>query len=352
MTPRQRTRNALTNQTPDRTPVDLGGTILSSATAEMQQSLVDILGLGHQPRDERFRNFDNRIQEHFGCDMRSIKPRKGRSWGFRDVHEAPMRELPIDEIEPYPWPQPDDAMIEGLEQEARFLHEETDYFICAGQVGQGLFEAGCWLRGYDKILYDCALDPDWVHAFNRKLLAVNEALGDAYYPVVGPYVDMVIIGDDIATQNDVYISPDMWRDLYKPYFARYIQSIKRHCPNALIAHHSCGSTHKVLDDLAEIGVDVINPVQTRAAGMEPENLAGWKPRLAFHGGVDLQHVLPHGTAHEVEQFVKHLIDTLGAGGGYVLAACHTLPDDVKPANVIAMLEAARKHGQPAGPTDS
>ncbi len=345
MTPRQAVRAALTNQKPDRVPVDLGGTFLTSATPEMQQKLVEILGLSGQDRDERFGNFDDRIQTHFGCEMRSIKARKGRSWGFRDVHEAPMRDLSIEDIRSYPWPGPSDEMIEGLEDEARFLHEQTDYFITAAQIGQGLFEAGCWLRGYDKILYDCALDPDWVHAFNTRLLEVNSALGDVYFPVIGPYVDMVLLGDDVATQNDVYLSPEMWRELYKPYFAQYIASIRKFCPHALIGHHSCGSTHKILDDLAEIGVQVINPVQTRAKGMEPENLADFQPKLAFHGGVDLQHILPHGTPGQVEQFVKHLIDTLGRNGGYVVAACHTLPDDVKPENVITMLESARKYGK-------
>ncbi len=343
MTPRQRVQTALTHQPPDRQPIDLGGTILSSATPEMQERIAEVLGLTGE-RDPRFRYFDDRIQRHFDCELRQIRPHAGRKWGFREIHEAPMRELSVEDIERYPWPKPTDEMVEGIAEEAAFLHEQTDYFICAGQIGQGFFEAGCWLRGYDQILLDCALEPDWVHAFNRKLLEVNVALGEPYFGAIGRNADMVLIGDDLATQSDLYISPEMFRELYKPYFAEYIASIRRHCPDALIAHHCCGSSHKLFDDLIEIGVQVINPVQTKAEGMDPGHLAAFKPRLAFHGGGDLQHILPFAESAEVESFVKHLVETLGVGGGFVLAACHSLPDDVKPENVVTMLEAGRTYG--------
>jgi uroporphyrinogen decarboxylase len=131
----------------------------------------------------------------------------------------------------------------------------------------------------------------------------------------------------------------------KPWFAEYIASIRRHCPDAFIAHHCCGSSWLLLDDLAEIGVQVINPVQTTAADMSPGNLATKKERLGFHGGVDLQHVLPWGSAEEVEEFVRDLIAQLAPGGGYILAACHSLPDDVDPRNVVTMFEAALKWGR-------
>ncbi len=140
------------------------------------------------------------------------------------------------------------------------------------------------------------------------------------------------------------MSPECFREMVKPYFAEYVASIKRNCPRAAIAHHCCGSVFRLLDDLAEIGVEIINPVQTTAHEMSPENLASKKDRLSFHGGLDLQHVLPHGTIAEVEEFVKHLIRHLAPARGYILAACHTLPDDVRPENVVAMLEAALTWG--------
>lgn len=142
------------------------------------------------------------------------------------------------------------------------------------------------------------------------------------------------------------MSPDTFRELYKPYFKEYVANIKKHCPNAYMAHHCCGSSFQLLDDLADIGIDIINPVQTAAVDMEAKQLAMFKKKrgLSFLGGIDLQYILPHGSRDEVREFVKNIINDLGQDGGYVLAACHTLPDDVKPENVITMFEAALEFG--------
>ncbi len=345
LTSRERVLTALNHREPDRLPFDIGGTILSSAKPVMQQAIADVLGLTGEP-DPRFPEFDNRIQEYFGCDLRSISPAAPCGWGVKwgDLSSCVLEDATINDLENYPWPEPSDALIAGLEDQARFLRDETDYFICAGQVGQGIFEISCWLRGYEQTLYDLVDDHEFIHAFNRKIVEVNRRLGDVYFGCIGSYVDMVIIGDDYATQDSPYMAPAQFRELYKPYFAEYIADIKRHCPQAKIAHHCCGSSWLLMDDLIEIGVDVINPVQTTAAHMAPENLATRKPQLAFHGGVDLQHVLPFGSSEEVEDFVKHLIRHLAPGGGYILAACHSLPHDVKPQNVVTMLETAKSFG--------
>lgn len=347
MTSRERVQTALAHKEPDRLPFDLGGTFLSSAEPEMQRRIAEVLGLTGE-RDPRFRNFDDRIQRHFGCDLRSITPRKYPDWGIDwSFHSFKLHDATIEDLESYPWPEPSDDLFEGLEEEARFLHEETDYFIVAGQIGQGIFELGCYLRGYDQILIDMVEEPDFVKRFNDHALETNKRLHREYFGRIGRYVDMVLIGDDLATQENLYMSPKAFRDLIKPWFREYIADIKRWCPQAKIAHHCCGSSIKLFEDLKEIGVDVINPVQTRAAGMAPENLAVKKRELglSFHGGVDLQYILPFGTVQETEEFVKDLIAKLGPGGGYILAACHSLPHDVKPENVVAMLEAAKKYGK-------
>ncbi len=268
MSHRERVKKCLEHGEPDRLPMDFGGTILSSAKPEMQEKIADVLGLQGTP-DTELTGFDERIQKHFDCDLRSIKPAKGAAWGFKSIEEAPMRNLSREDIDSWPWPQPEDEMVKGLREKAARLHRETDYFICAGQIGQGIFELGCWLRGYDQILLDMALDSDFVHAFNSKILETNKKLGDLYFSEIGEYIDMVLIGDDLAMQTNPYMSPDTFRELVKPYFAEYIASIKKHCPQAKIMHHCCGSSYSLLDDLAEIGVDVANPVQTNAINMEP-----------------------------------------------------------------------------------
>ncbi|MFW5845781.1 MAG: uroporphyrinogen decarboxylase family protein [Planctomycetota bacterium] len=342
MNHRERVRAALAHQQPDRLPIDFGGTFLSSATPAMQERIAAVLGL-QGAADPRFRQFDNRIQEHFGCDIRSIVPRAARNWGFGRMDHAPLREAGIEDLRAWPWPEPSDALVAGLREEARFLHEETPYAICASQVGQGIFEASCYLRGYDQILMDIMEDEDFVHALNQHILATNLALGDLYFAEIGPYVDLVLVGDDLAMQNGPYMGPDTFRRLYKPYFAQYIAGIRKHCPQAVIGHHCCGASRLLLDDLIEIGVQFANPVQTTATGMAPAELATYKPRLAFHGGGDLQHVLPHGSEAEVRALVHELIDGLGQGGGYILAPCHSLPEDVRPENLVCFLEEALRY---------
>jgi len=310
----------------------------------MQAKIADVLGLPGNPETD-LTGFDERIQKHFGCDLRSLRPAARRTWGFKRMDDTPLRNASIEDLDSYPWPEPTDELVAGVREKARYLHEETEYFVCADQVGQGIFELGCWLRGYDQILLDIMMDREFVHAFNRKVVEVNRALGDLFYGEVGEYVDMVVLGDDLAMQTGPYMAPEIFRELYKPYFAKYIASIKQHCPRAKIMHHCCGSSYALLDDLVEIGVDISNPVQTTAIDMAPESLAHRKDIVSFHGGGDLQHVLPYASVSEVESFVRNLIDHLAPGGGYILAACHTLPEDVKPENVVAMLDTALKWGQ-------
>ncbi|MFW5829647.1 MAG: uroporphyrinogen decarboxylase family protein, partial [Planctomycetota bacterium] len=309
MSHRQRVRTALQHQQPDRLPIDFGGTFLSSATPVMQERLVALLGLQTE-RDERYRWFDNRIQEYFDTDLRQIRPHGNANWGFGRLEESPMRDFEVEDLERWDWPVPRDDMFDGLREEARFLHDETDYAICASQIGQGIFEAGCYLRGYDQLLMDIMEEDEevgFVHAFNQRVLETNLRLGDAYFAEIGPYVDIVLVGDDLAMQTGPYMSPDTFRRMYKPYFAEYIANIRKHCPNAFIGHHCCGASRLLLDDLIEIGVQLANPLQTSATGMKPAGLAAdFKPRLAFHGGGDLQHVLPWGTPEEVTALTEDL----------------------------------------------
>ncbi len=343
MNSRERVLTALDRREPDRIPIDIGGTGLSSAKPEMQQMVADVLGLAGKPETE-LTGFDERIQKHFGCDLREIKPAARRKWGFKNMMHAPLRNASIEDIDSHPWPEPTDEMVAGLREKAQYLHERTEHCICADQIGQGIFELGCWLRGYDQILLDIMMNHEFIHAFNRKVVAVNRALDDLYFSEIGEYVDIVVLGDDLAMQTGPYMALDTFRELYKPYFAEYIAGIKKHCPHAKILHHCCGSSYALLDDLAEIGVDISNPVQTTATDMDPENLARKKGIVSFHGGGDLQHVLPYATTDEVEAFVKNLITHLAPNGGYILAACHTLPEDVKPENIVAMFEAGLKWG--------
>jgi len=358
MNSRQRVLAAIDHQTPDRVPVDLGGTGVSSGAAELQQAMRQVLGL-RQPRDPRFPYFDNGIQEYFGCDLRRIgmrgprfyQPRfdaQGRrldEWGVHDYNDSahnPLRHLSAEDLQTYPWPDPyDPGRVEGLREYARFLHEETEYAIAADAPSQGFFEAGCRFRGYDQFLLDFAMDPDWVRAFFDKMLELMRGFVEVYVGAIGDYIDIIWLGDDACTQRGPYIRPEMYRRLVKPYFQEYIQHIKKFT-RARIMHHCCGSCYSLIPDYLDIGIEVLTPGQPEATHMEAWRLKqSYGDRMTFHGGIGLQYILPQGSPAEIEANVRETARILGQGGGYILAAGHTPPEDVTAESMIVMLEAAK-----------
>jgi uroporphyrinogen decarboxylase len=160
---------------------------------------------------------------------------------------------------------------------------------------------------------------------------------------VGDDVDVLMASDDLGLQTGLMVSDETYRSLIKPRHRKYFDLLHAHS-TAKVFFHTCGSVAAILDDLIEIGVDVLNPVQVSAAGMDPETLkrrcAG---RLAFWGGIDTQHVLPHGTVAQVKAEVERMIETLGTGGGYVLGAVHNIQPDVPLENTLAMFEHAKEY---------
>jgi uroporphyrinogen decarboxylase len=156
---------------------------------------------------------------------------------------------------------------------------------------------------------------------------------------VGPYLDVVATGDDIGAQRGLMISPAMYRELILPLQREQFRTIRAHT-DAKIFYHTCGDIYPVLDDLVELGVEILNPVQVSAAEMgDTERLKReYGDRLSFWGGVDTFEVLPKGTPEDVRAEVDRRVEVLGRGGGYVLNAVHNLQPDVPVENIIAMYE--------------
>ena len=141
------------------------------------------------------------------------------------------------------------------------------------------------------------------------------------------------------------MSMDLYRKMVKPYHKRLFSYIKSRT-SAKVFYHSCGSVVHLIPDLIEIGVDVLNPIQVSAAGMDTKALKReFGKDICFWGAIDTQRVLPFGTPAEVEAEVKRRIEELGPGGGYVLCAVHNIQADVSPENICAMYDTARQPGQ-------
>jgi uroporphyrinogen decarboxylase len=156
-------------------------------------------------------------------------------------------------------------------------------------------------------------------------------------------VDVVMTADDLGFQNGLMVSTEAYRELIKPRHARYFELCHRLSPAPLLLH-TCGAVGEIVEDLIEIGVDVLHPVQVAATGMDPADLQHrFGGRIAFWGGIDTQHVLPHGSVEDVRREVERMIDTLGRDGGYVLGAVHNIQPDVPCDNVLTMYEHARQY---------
>ncbi len=360
----ERVRTCFDHREPDRVPVDFGGW-LSGIKKSAHDRLSEYLGIGAG----QWQVYDpgEALQERFGADFRRVTPATPEyaatrtnpdgsftnEWGITRVMENeddqivgfPLKEADLAALESFPWP---DASGRGrydrVAAEARAIRARG-FAVSAQPDMNGVFELACWLCGFDRILMDMAMDPDFIHALFERITRIQERFAANYYSKLGAEVDMVQLGDDFGTQNGPFFSPEMYREAIVPYQRRYHQAIRAGTP-ARIFHHSCGSVYRLLEDMIEAGVQVLNPVQTNAAEMDLATLKKeFGSRLVFHGGINVQTVLPRGTPGQVRDEVKRVLDALAPGGGYVLAPSHNIQGDTPPENVVAMFEAALEYGR-------
>jgi uroporphyrinogen decarboxylase len=232
----------------------------------------------------------------------------------------------------------DEEQMAKWQNRARELRRQNQYVVVAEHPVYGILELGCWMCGYSDFLLRLAADTDFVRFFFDKVLEIQLAVIEQYYPVLGPYIDLTTSGDDFGSQNGPLLSPKMFGTLIAPYFAARIKRTKE-LARCYYWHHTCGSVVKLLDQIIACGVDILNPVQTSAADMEPGLLKDrFGDRIVFWGGVDVQQFLPTATPDEIPKCVRDLISVLGANGGYVMAPAHEMQDDVPPENIVAWID--------------
>ena len=245
-------------------------------------------------------------------------------------------------------PSPDDLDIRhelpeerlrAMEDAARWLHENTNYSICVGESIHDLQpKPGGMAAWYMRML----VEPQACHGFLAKFVDAALAHLVQVHQAVGAYGDAMIVADDLGDRRGVTMGPDLWRAIYKPHYKRLWTEWKRITPMKTLLH-SCGSVVDILPDLVECGLDVFNPIQISARGMEPENLVrvvGGK--LIFYGGALDAVVTPPGTPDEmVYEAAKATITTFARAGGYLFAGTHNIPGDTPPGHLRAILEAWR-----------
>ncbi len=384
MNSRQRVMMSLNHQEPDRLPIDLGGTIVTSISKKAYTELKRYLGM---PVEEmvmldfvqQLPYVDEALMERFGVDFRLVQLPAATApglelfeegdyyafidrWGAKlhmpkdgglyfDWVDFPLKEATMEALDAYQWPRPDPKEhILKLREQAEHLYHNTDYALVGSAViGGGIFEQPARTMGLPNFLMALVSEPAFTDRLMSQITDIYIKSCNNYLDEVGQYIQVFNYWDDVASQNGWLIRPELYRKRIKPLQKRLVEAIKKKT-DAKLFYHSCGATFDLIPDLIEIGFDILNPVQVSAKGMDTRKLKATfgKDITFWGGGVDTQFVLPFGTPEEVRDEVKRRIDDLAPGGGFVFAAVHNVQAFVPPENIVAAFDTALEYGKYAG----
>ena len=381
MNSRERVDMALNHQEPDCIPSDLGGTVMSSLNAVAYRNLRAHLGFPETniriaDTVQQLVYVDDDVRDYFHVDVSGVNPQQSTAsahvqikddmpkyryfydeWGigwkmpksdglYFDVFHHPLRgDLTPADLDRYPWPDPTDpARFVGVRELVRKAVEEEHRAVIIGGLCAGFVEMAGWMRGYEDYLIDFASNTPFLEAFFDKLLELKMAYWEKMLAEVGDLVSAVLESDDMGSQNNLLFSPALYRKIVKPRHKQLYSFIKARTRGKLFLH-SCGAIRKIIPDLIEVGVDILNPVQVSAAGMDSRELKRdfGKDMSFWGGGVDTQHILGEGTIQEVKDEVRRRIDDLAPGGGFIFATVHAVQRNVPPQNVVAVWEALHEN---------
>lgn len=379
MTGRERVLATLAHEEPDRVPIVIGGTNATGIKARPYRKLAASLGV--EPGERYIHDWPELgtalpaepVLERLGADTRAVLDRypaatmaRARArgphedfiddWGTGAKEVAPGSWYPgihplaaatsLREIEDHPWPDMDDpSRVAHVRAEARALAEDGRYAILGCPWLLFPFERAQALQGLDTFLMNLAAEPEFAEALLWRIEGLCKTLMGHFLEEAGDSLDMIKIGDDLGMQENLLMSPATYRSILKPVHADLISFIKART-GAKLFFHTDGDVWELVPDLIEIGVDILNPIQSGAGRMSdlPRLKREFGRDLVFCGAIDTQRVLPYGSPAEVRAEVRRVIDIMAPGGGYLLAAVHTVMDEVPPENILAMVDAAREFG--------
>lgn len=257
-----------------------------------------------------------------------------RSFGFNQVKTYPLAGCPAEEVLKYRFPL---EQLDHLFQAMDAAAAQREEFFLGCDVSPCAFEMYWRLRGMEDALLDIAGAPDLAAEMFRRCADFAAALAQEAFRRYA--LDWMWTGDDVASQTQMIISPKTWRKLVKPTLQRVFAIGK--AQRAWIAYHCCGALAPIIPDLIEMGMDVLNPIQANCPGMDIYELKReYGGQITLMGGVDTQYLLPYGSEQEVRREVRLLLDAMHPGGGYILAASHTIPPETPLENIFAMYQEA------------
>jgi len=236
----------------------------------------------------------------------------------------------IDDYQRHRWPSPD--WFDFSDFVAR-LAPWQDFAVMAS--GASVFQHATFLRGFDPLLTDMAMNPEMAHWLMDHVTDFYVAFFDQMLTAARGAVDILRTADDLGTQRGLLMSPAMFRVFVKPRLKRLVDMTHGH--GVKFMFHSCGAIRPLIEDLIEIGVDILDPLQAAADGMDPRAIKDtYGDRICLHGGICTQRLLPCAAPDEIREEVRRRVEILGTGGGYILAPCHVLQTDVPNENIVDM----------------
>lgn len=359
LTPKQRTLDAMNRLQTDRPPM------FATLTPQTAKKLTAHLNLQYEePLDSllstRISHMDlltylgNDCVGIAGCAPKNF-PTKNvdnkisvNEWGMKfidvgnyfEFYEYPLAYASsIDDIEQYPWPEP---LADGrFDPAIETISKYGEKYAVVADLETSFFETAWYMVGMEKLLMSLALEEEYAFALLDKIMHINTEIGKK---LIELGADIIWAGDDFGTQRGMMIDPDMWREIFKPRIKWMFQEFRKINPDIKIAWHSCGSIVPIIGDFAEIGLDILNPIQPLAEGMNPEYLANnHSHELCFFGGIDIQNLLPLGTPKQIKDEIHRRIDILGKNGGYLVAPAHNIQDDTPVENILAFFDAVKTY---------
>jgi uroporphyrinogen decarboxylase len=381
-TSRRRVETALNHREADRVPYDLGGTILTGIHQQAYRRLRKHLGLSEgsvaiEDPIQQLARVEDDVKLRLKVDVFGVNPSKPRGigqppwseqgydkildeWGiewwkpqdggfYYDMRRHPLAETDrVADLAKFRFPDPlDPGRYESMAARAAHFMQDQKVAYVLGRNAPGIFEIALWMRGFENFYCDMVANQKFAEALLDIIMEVKMTYWARALELVGPNVMMVSEADDLASQDRCLVSPGLYRKLIKPRHTKLFAFIRKHARAPVkIFYHSCGAIAPLIPDLIESGIDILNPVQVSAAGMDTKELKKQfgKDLTFYGGGVDTQQVLPRGTPQQVRDEVKRRLDDLAPGGGFIFNTVHNIQADVPPENIMAMWETVREYG--------
>lgn len=255
---------------------------------------------------------------------------------YLEFTDSPLGEMEEpEELEDYPkWPVPERFMLENAVKQAK-LSRQYGFATMGPWISH--FEIYCRMRGLENALMDVVAEPEFLEAGIERIDSIQTEMLKRFLKELGDDLDIVLVSDDMGTQESQLMSIQHWRQHFKPRMKAWCDLIHAHGKKVMF--HSDGAARPFIPDLIECGIDILNPIQHVCPGMDRISLKQeFGDRITFHGGIENQKVLPYGSVEDVREEVITCLQTLGADGGYIPCSCHNIQPGTPPENVITMIE--------------